>query len=98
MPGWAGKGKPGVPPPPQSDGALQARLATAVHVALYLLLILMPVTGVVAWAGPSGGAAALHSALRLVLFGLVVLHFLAALVGQFVQKTGVIGRMMTAAD
>ena len=98
MPGWAGKGKPGVPPLPQSDGALQARIATAMHVALYLLLILMPITGVVAWAGPSGGAAALHTALRLVLFGLVVLHFLAALVGQFVQKTGVIGRMMTAAD
>ena len=48
MPGWAGKGKPGVPPLPQSDGALQARIATAMHVALYLLLILMPITGVVA--------------------------------------------------
>ena len=68
------------------------------QVALYLLLILMQITGVVAWAGPSGSAADLHSLLRLVLFGLVGLHFLAALVGQFGQKTGVIGPMMKAAD
>ena len=98
VPGCAGTGKRGVPPPPQSDSASQARIATAVHVALYLLLILLPITGVVAWAGPSGNAAGLHSLLRLVLFGLVALHFLAALVGQFGQKTGVIGPMMKAAD
>lgn len=87
----------GAPPPPQSKSAVQAMVARAGHVGLYLLLILMPVTGVVAWAGPAGPAAGLHSRLRRVVFGLAVLHFPGALVGQFVQRTSVIGRMMKAA-
>jgi cytochrome b561 len=88
----------GVPLPPAEDGAVQKLVAKLVHGGIYALLILLPVTGVVAWAGPSGLAGGIHGALRIVLFFLVALHVAGALYGQFVQKTGVIRRMMKAAD
>lgn len=84
----------GVPVPPTEDSALQQGLARLVHMGIYLTLILMPITGFWAWAGPSGLAGGIHGALRIVLFALVALHLLGAIYGQFVQKNRVIGRMM----
>ena len=47
---------------------------------------------------PSALAGGLHGLLRIVLFFLVAAHFAGAIYGQFVQNSGVIGRMMKSAD
>lgn len=88
----------GVPPPPAEDSAVQKLVAKLVHGGIYLVLILLPLSGTVAWAVPSPTAGGVHGVLRIVLFALVALHIAGAIYGQFVQKTGIIGRMMKAAD
>lgn len=83
----------GVPPPPDTEGPLLSKLAEATHWAFYALLVLLPVTGAVAWFRASEGAAEVHQILRAVLLALVVLHAGAALMHHFVFKTDVLRRM-----
>lgn len=83
----------GVPPPPDSEGPLLSKLAGAVHWAFYALLVLLPVTGAVAWFRASQSAAEVHEILRAVLLALIVLHAGAALMHHFVFKTDVLRRM-----
>ena len=55
----------GVPlPPAEESPALQA-VAKAVHLALYAILLLMPVSGLVAWFGHVGAAAQVHEVMKL---------------------------------
>lgn len=84
----------GAPPPPEADPAWQKALARGTHVAIYALLILLPVTGGVAWGTASAGAAVVHGALKSVLLLCIALHVAGALYGHFVQKSGVLARMM----
>lgn len=86
----------GVPPPPASDPPWQRALARGVHRALYAVLLLLPVTGAIAWGSASQGAAAAHAVLRVLLLALILLHVAGALYGQFVQRTGVLARMLRA--
>ena len=86
----------GVPlPPAEESPALQA-VAKAVHLALYAILLLMPVSGLVAWFGHVGAAAQVHEVMKLPLLVLVGLHVLGALYHQFVLKNGLIERMKRA--
>lgn len=83
----------GTPPLPEAEPEWQKKIAHATHYSLYGLLILLPVTGAIAWFRQSEAAAEVHSVLRILLLLLILLHFLATLYHQFVLKTGLMDRM-----
>jgi cytochrome b561 len=83
----------GTPPSPEGEPPLFRRLAHWNHLAFYALLILLPVTGALAWGGRSEGASDAHEVLRAVLLLLIVAHVGAVAIHQFVWKTGLIRRM-----
>lgn len=83
----------GAPPPPASEHAALKLVAHATHWAFYALLILMPVSGAVAWFNNVEPAAEAHEAMKVVLLALIALHVAAALVHQFVFKTNLLARM-----
>jgi cytochrome b561 len=78
------------------DSAMQRALAKAVHLGLYAVMILMPVSGSVAWFGGVEVAAQGHNILKIALLALVALHVGGALYHQFVLKDGLITRMRRA--
>ncbi len=78
------------------DNAAQRALAKAAHVGLYALMILMPLSGSMAWFGGVDLAAQGHNVLKIVLLALVALHVVGALYHQFVLKDGLINRMRRA--
>lgn len=80
-------------PPIPGDSAAQVMLARATHVGLYLVMILMPLSGGAAWFGGVQTAAGVHNILKIVLLALVALHVVGALYHQFVLRDGLIARM-----
>ncbi|NKX43405.1 cytochrome b [Roseicyclus persicicus] len=88
----------GVPPPPAGEPALFRRLSHVAHLALYGLLILLPVTGALAWGGQMAPAGLAHEVLKTLLMLLVLAHIGAVAVHQLVWKTGLMKRMMKAVD
>jgi cytochrome b561 len=78
------------------DNDAQRALAKATHVGLYALMILMPLSGSIAWFGGVDLAAQGHNALKIVLLVLVALHVVGALYHHFVLKDGLINRMRRA--
>lgn len=70
---------------------LAARLT---HLSLYLLLILLPVTGLIAWFGRSAAAGGVHAALTTALLILVGLHVAGALYQYLALKSGVMRRIL----
>ena len=83
-------GKPGHPP---GTPALQGRIADAMHVALYGLLLGMVVTGMLTWnrIAPLGGV---HFGINVALFFAALAHGLAAIFNQVVRKDGTLARMI----
>lgn len=75
---------------------MQGMLAKLTHVGLYALMILMPLSGAVAWFGGVETAAQGHNVLRIVLLALVALHVVGALYHQFVLRDGTLARMRRA--
>lgn len=90
------RGTRGAPPPPEGKAGPATLLAVLVHVALYLVLLVLAGTGLVAWFGGVRSAAEVHEALKLPLLLLVALHVLGALYNQFVLKNGLLSRMARA--
>lgn len=78
------------------DSAAQRALAKLVHVGLYALMILMPLSGSVAWFGGVEVAAQGHNILKIALLAFVALHVVGALYHQFVLKDRLINRMRRA--
>ena len=83
----------GAPPPPASEHAALKLVAHATHWAFYALLILLPVSGAVAWFNAVEPAAEAHEVMKTILLALIVLHVLAALAHQFIFKTNLMARM-----
>lgn len=83
----------GVPPAAEGEGAMQILAAKGVHVLIYLVILLMPVTGLWAWFGLSRTAAEMHEALKLALLLLVFVHVMGAIYNHFILKNGLIDRM-----
>lgn len=83
----------GVPAEPEDTPARAKLAAKAVDIGIYVLLIVLPVSGSVAWFGQSGTPAEIHEILTNVLLALVAIHVLAALVHQFVWKDNLLLRM-----
>jgi cytochrome b561 len=68
------------------DSAMQRAMAKAVHLGLYALTILMPVSGSVAWFGGVELAAKGHNILKIAPLAFVALHVVGALYHQFIRK------------
>ena len=83
----------GAPPLPDNESAAQKLLSKAIHLLLYLVMILMPISGGVAWFGGVEGAAQAHGLMRFVLLPAVLLHIAGALVQHYWIKSDVLRRM-----
>jgi len=85
--------KRGTPPLPKEEHPALKGLAHLTHWTLYLMLILMPLSGMVAVFADFVPAGDAHGVLKAVLLALVVLHVLGAIFQQFVLKTNILARM-----
>ena len=88
--------KRGAPALPEEESPLLKLAAKATHLGLYLFMILMPLSGAVAWFGGVLGAGEAHETMKIVLLLLVALHIAGALYHQFVLKTNLMDRMRKA--
>jgi cytochrome b561 len=86
----------GAPPPPEGEGTLLGRAASLGHWALYALILVLPVGGLIAWFGGVELAGDAHGLLSNVLLFVVAVHVAAALWHQFWLKDHLLLRMMRA--
>lgn len=84
----------GAPPLPADEPRIMRLSAHAVHVALYALIILMPITGALAWYFGIEQADQLHSLGENTIIVIVGLHIAGALYQHFIAKTDVLKRML----
>ena len=84
----------GAPPPPEEERAALRFAARAVHFLFYAVILLMPLTGALAWFGGVGASAAVHRAGMLLILVLLLLHIAGALYHHFVLKTDVMRRIL----
>lgn len=84
----------GAPRPPEHEPAALKIAAGVTHLALYALLLLVPVSGLAAWFGGVEVAAEVHETMKPVIIILVLLHVLGALYQRFILKTDVMIRMV----
>ncbi|WP_165354823.1 cytochrome b [Tropicimonas sp. IMCC6043] len=83
-------------PAPIEGSKLQVAAAKITRGGLYLLMILMPVSGSVAWFGGVQAAAEGHEVLKVVLLALVALHVVGVVYHQFVLRDDTLARMRRA--
>ena len=81
------------PPLPAEEAPWQKAIAHIVHYGLYAVLILMPISGAVAWFGLNHDAAEVHEILKFTLLALFGLHLVGAIYHQRVLKTNILARM-----
>jgi cytochrome b561 len=68
------------------------------HLALYGLMVLVPLSGMAAWFGGVAAAAEAHEVMKNLILILVLLHVGAALYHQFLVKDGLMDRMRKPLD
>jgi len=83
----------GVPPPPANEPWILKLVADGVHYALYLLLLLLPLSGVAAWFFEVEAAASAHRLFKTLLLAAVALHIGGALFQHFLLRSEVLIRM-----
>lgn len=83
----------GVPAAPAGKPPAAKILSRVVLVGLYGLMLLIPLSGMIAWSQHLRLPAQVHEALTSLLMGLLALHVAGALVGQFVLRDGTLARM-----
>lgn len=83
----------GAPPPPADEPRLLQWSAEAIHGLIYLLLILLPVTGAAAWFVGVRTAANVHVFLQNVLLLAIAFHVSGALFQHFARRSQVLMRM-----
>ena len=83
----------GAPPPPADEPWLLQISAEAVHIALYGLLLLLPLTGVAAWFLKMPAFGSIHVLLKNTLLVFIALHVAGALVQHFIRRSDVLMRM-----
>lgn len=89
-----GRGAPEVPPGP----ALVQWVGRLTHLALYALIVLVPLSGMAAWFGGIAAAAEGHEVMKNLLLLLVLLHVAGALYHQFLVRDGLMNRMRQPLD
>lgn len=87
------KARRGAPALPENEPAALKLAANLTHLALYLLMILLVVSGGLAWFAGQRWAAEAHEILKPVTILLILLHVGGALYHQIVLKTDVMKRM-----
>ncbi|WP_151669416.1 cytochrome b [Nitrincola schmidtii] len=88
----------GVPASPENDHAIFKVISRIVHVAFYVVLILMSLSGLAAWFGDVVLAAQAHNILKVVLLALIAMHILAVPFHHIVLKSPIMKRMTTSGD
>ena len=83
----------GAPAPPADEPRLLQLSAEAVHGSIYLLLLLLPVSGAVAWFLGVQMAGDAHELLQNLLLAAIALHIAGALFQHFVLRSQVLMRM-----
>lgn len=86
----------GAPDAPAGEAPMLRLAAHGTHMALYLLMILVPLSGMAAWGGGILAAGEAHEVLKTLLMLLVLLHVVAALWHQFGLKDNLMDRMKRA--
>ncbi|WP_149140422.1 cytochrome b [Gemmobacter caeruleus] len=86
----------GAPPPPADEAPALKLAAAATHIGLYLVMILLTVSGGMAWFGGVTSAGEVHEVLTTLLLVLIGLHVVAALWHQFWLRDGLMDRMRRA--
>ncbi len=84
----------GAPSAPPEDPTPLQWLSKAAHAAVYALLLLLPISGLVAWFLQLSSPAEVHEVMTTLLLALIGLHVAAVAVHQFWWKTGLIHRMV----
>lgn len=86
----------GVPAKPVGQSMMSHLAAKIVHLLLYALIFLMPVSGIAAYYFGVNAAGSIHADLmKVVLWAVVAVHVLGALVQHFYFRTDVLRRMTT---
>ena len=83
----------GAPAPPEDEPRLLHLTAEIVHGSIYVLLLLLPATGLVAWCFGVEVAGDAHELLQNVLLAAIALHVCGALFQHFVLRSQVLMRM-----
>ncbi len=83
----------GVPVLPVEEPQVLKLIAKVTHLAFYVLLIAMPISGALAWVIGLEAPAEAHEVAAKLMLALIALHIIGALVQQFVLKTTVMERM-----
>ena len=84
----------GVPPPPEPGHPALRQLALAVHLAFYVVLLLLPVTGALAWFGSIEVMAEIHEGVKSLLLALLALHVTGTVYHLLVRRTNLLRRML----
>jgi cytochrome b561 len=77
----------------ESASPLLNKVATGTHHALYLLMFLVPIAGVIGWYEKITIFGDIHVLLMNLMLGLVGLHIAAAIYHQWVLKDGILSRI-----
>lgn len=84
----------GVPAAPAGESRWLTLAGDAGHIALYVLMIGLPVTGLLAWFGGVTSLARVHGGiLKALLWVAIFGHVIAALFHHFILKDGLLNRM-----
>jgi len=83
----------GVPPPPPEEPRVLHILAEAVHGTIYILLILLPLSGAAAWFLGNEPAAEAHEFMQNILLAAISLHIAGALFQHLMLRSQVLIRM-----
>ena len=85
-----------MPETPGGEHTILAMAARYMYIALYALMLLVPLSGMAVWYLGFGALSGAHEFLFTALWVLVLLHTVAALFHHYVLKDGLIRRMMKA--
>lgn len=89
----------GVPEAPAGESATVKLAGELGHWALYVLMLALPITGLLAWFGSAASLAGLHGGILKALFwAIIAVHVLAAIWHHFILKDGLLNRMRKAQD
>lgn len=85
--------RPPPPPPPGFDPHIES-LVRLVHRTTYLVMVLVPLTGLLAFFGDLRPVSTIHNVLAVLLLLLIAMHASGALYHQFVRHDGLLMRML----
>ena len=83
----------GAPEAPADEPLLMRWSGEAIHALIYLLLFLLPLSGLAAWFFGIKLAASAHELMTNVMLGAIALHIAGALFQHFVRRSDVLMRM-----